>query len=198
MPSPDLPGPTGKSRNRWWFLIIYAIATVLVVSVILAAILLLPGPPSSATHSASAINVQPSDLGAGWSLAPEGDFSGPAGLVEYSGRLYGRGSAYGGTVYVSSTVEVYNGPDNATRRFAGLLNASTGGAETPIDAGDQGFQFQTNRSVSVLFLRGSTVVGISVDWSGSWEDLTGRPFSAEYRVAGDLLVLAHIVDSRIP
>ncbi len=198
MRNPDHLGLTGKSRDRLWPFAIFAGVALLVASIFLVAILLRPAVPPTPTRSASAINVQASDLGTDWGLPSQGYLTGPAGLIGYSFRSYHRDSTYGGTVYVTSAVEMYSGPENASNRYAEIaFNASKDVAGTAADVGDHGLLFETNKSVSLLFRRSDTVVWMSVYWGGSWEDLTGRAFSAEYRAAGDLLVLAHIVDSRI-
>ncbi len=198
MRGPDHLGLTGKSRDRLWPFAILAGVALLLASIFLVAILLRPAVPPTPSRSASTINVQDSDLGADWSLPSQGYLTGPAGLIDYSERSYHRDSTYGGTVYVASAVEMYANPENASHRFAAIaFNASKDVAGASADIGDHGLLFQTNKSVSLLFLRNDTVVWMSVYWCGTWEDLTGRAFSAEYRAAGDLFVLAHIVDSRI-
>lgn len=198
MRSPESHGWTGRARDRWWPVAIFATVTLILASIFALAVLLSPRSTGPAPRSASGINVQPSDLGAGWAIASEGSESGPIGLAEYNYRAYSRQSGYGGTVIVGSSVEIYNTPGNASREFAGnVVNASKEATGAAVELGDHAFGFQTNKSAWLLFIHNDTVVWMSVHWYGLWEDLSGRAFSAEYRLAGDLLILGRIVNSRI-
>ncbi len=155
-------------------------------------------PSSTAVRSASNINARLSDLGSDWSFWTEGSLTGPLGLVDYSSLGFQRSSAYGGTVSVGSSVEIYNTTANASRRFEEIrANLSEYAGEVTVDVGDEGLLYATGSDVSLLFLHGDTVVYMGAGGYGPWEDLTGRAFSTEYRLAGDLVVLGHIVDSRI-
>lgn len=198
MRSAERLGWTGRARDRLWPVYIFAVVALILTSIFALAVVLSPRSTAPTPRSASGINVQPSDLGTGWTLGGEGSMTGPIGLVEYNYRSYTRHSEYGGTVIVGSSVEVYNTPGNASREFAGnVVNASKEATGAAVELGDHAFAFQTNKSAWLLFIHNDTVVWMSVSWYGLWEDLSGRAFSAEYRLAGDLLILGRIVNSRI-
>lgn len=191
-------GRDARSRDRVWPFAIWG-ALAVIVLVVVAAVMSLPRPSVPApVRSADWINIHGSELGSDWRLHSLGNLSGLKGLVDYDYRSYERPSAYGGTVQVGSSVELFNSPENATRRFAELnvimSKLATGAA---VDAGEQGVLYDSDRGFEVLFVRGDAVVVLGAYGMGVWEDLSGRAFSAEYRMAGDLLVLARLVDSRI-
>ncbi len=187
--------------------ILGAIIVVLAVVQILAALLgsvILPPPPGPSR--ASRINVQASDLGAGWTLQSSGEAAGfPAG--NSSVVRYGRTGSYGGTVVIESRVFVFGSPAQANESFArnvsaipaGALvgNVTAGDSAVLYHAVDPGFFPARGAYDVILFRRGDVLANVSVGVNGTWEDLSGRPFSSSLTLQADLGILARIVASRV-